>query len=261
MSYVTASATEVEYGRLFLRQPYYSIIIYHITMTKILSVEMKKVSLGALLAVFFVMSLGIGSQAAHAAVSTQMGIGSTGGDVTRLQTYLAANPELYPSGLITGYFGLLTQAGVQRFQAAQGIVSSGTPATTGYGRVGPMTMARLNQLMDLVGNQSSNIVPVVGAPSVQYGRNVATVTWSTNELTTGQVYFDTTTIRADEATGPNQRPYVSGTLVTDSTSQTGHSVTLTGLQPDTTYYVLVRAIDSDGNISITWPPTSFHTAQ
>ena len=229
-------------------------------MTQTLSVGEKNAAVGVLLALSIVLSLGVGSHLAQAAsISTQMSIGSRGADVTTLQTYLAANPDLYPSGLVTGYFGLLTQAGVQRFQAAQGIVSSGTPASTGYGRVGPMTLARLNQLMG--GNQASNIVPILGATNVQFGRNVATVTWTTNELTQGQLYVDTVSIRADEATGPGQRPYVSGTLTVDSTLSTSHSITLTGLQPNTTYYYLVRAIDSDGNISITWPPATFRTAQ
>lgn len=229
-------------------------------MTQTLSVGEKNAAVGVLLALSLVLSLGIGSHLAQAAsISTQMDIGATGADVTTLQTYLAANPELYPSGLVTGYYGLLTQAAVQRFQAAQGIVSSGTPVSTGYGRVGPTTLARLNQLMG--GNQASNIVPVLGATNVQFGRTVATVTWTTNELTQGQVYIDTTSIRADEATGPHQQPYISGALTLDSSMSTSHSVTITGLQPDTTYYYLVRAVDSDGNISITWPPISFHTAQ
>lgn len=229
-------------------------------MTQTLSVGEKNAAVGVLLALSIVLSLGVGSQLAQAAsISTQMGIGSTGADVRTLQTYLAANPELYPSGLITGYYGLLTQAAIQRFQAAQGIVSSGTPASTGYGRVGPTTLARLNQLMG--GNQASNIVPALGATNAQFGRNVATITWTTNEPTQGQLYVDTTSIRADEATGPHQMPYVSGTLTLDSTLSTSHSITLSGLQANTTYYYLVRAIDSDGNISITWPPATFHTTQ
>jgi peptidoglycan hydrolase-like protein with peptidoglycan-binding domain len=227
-------------------------------MTQTLSVGEKNALFGLLVSLFVVLSLGLGSGMAHAAtLSTQMSIGSTGGDVRSLQTYLATNADLYPEGLVTGYFGSLTQAAVQRFQAAQGIVSSGTPATTGYGRVGPATMARLNQLMGSTGDQA--IVPVLGSPHVQYGRTGATITWATNEPTKGQVYFDTIAIRADEATGPMQQPYVSGTLASDPALQTSHSITLSGLQPDTTYYYLVRAIDSDGNISITWPSISFHT--
>lgn len=225
---------------------------------------MRTASFGALVALslaLVVLSLGVGSYVAHAAVSTQMSIGSRGADVTRLQTYLAANPELYPEGLITGYFGLLTQAAVKRFQAAQGIVSSGSPATTGYGRVGPLTMARLNQLMDAGGTQSSNIVPLFTSFSIQVGRTTATTTWSTNEFTQGQVYVDTVAIRADEATGPHQLPFVSGTLVADTVLRTGHSVALSNLQPNTDYFYLVRAIDSDTNSSITWPSLTFRTAQ
>lgn len=229
-------------------------------MTQTISVGERNAFLGTLLALSLVLSLSIGSYMAHAAtLSAQMGIGSSGSNVTALQTYLAANPELYPSGLITGYFGALTQAAVQRFQTAQGIVSSGTPATTGYGRVGPMTLARLNQLMG--GEQASDIVPVLSMPTVQSGRTDATITWTTNELTQGQVYIDTASIRADEATGPHQQPYISGTVTQDSTMSNNHSVKFTGLQPNTTYYYLVRAIDRDGNISINWPPVSFHTTQ
>jgi peptidoglycan hydrolase-like protein with peptidoglycan-binding domain len=43
------------------------------------------------------------------------------------------------TGNATGYFGPLTQEAVQKWQAAHGIVSSGTPDTTGYGAVGPST--------------------------------------------------------------------------------------------------------------------------
>jgi peptidoglycan hydrolase-like protein with peptidoglycan-binding domain len=227
-------------------------------MTQTLSVGERNAVFALFLSLLVALSLTIGFTFAHAAsLSTQMGIGSTGGDVTSLQTYLAANPDLYPEGLVTGYFGSLTQAAIQRFQAAQSIVSSGTPATTGYGRVGPTTLARLNQLMGSTGNQA--IVPVLGNTDVQYGRTGATITWMTNEATQGQVFFDTVSIRADEATAPHQQPYISGTLASDTRMQASHAVTLSGLQPNTTYFYLVRAIDSDGNISITWPPVSFHT--
>lgn len=63
-----------------------------------------------------------------------------------LQKDLARDPSLYPEGLVTGYFGPLTLKAVQRFQTKYGIVSSGTSVTTGYGRVGPRTRAKLNEL-------------------------------------------------------------------------------------------------------------------
>ena len=70
--------------------------------------------------------------------------GSTGADVVQLQQYLIAQGDLAASN-DTGYFGPLTEAAVQKWQAAHGIVSSGTPDTTGYGVVGPKTLAALAQ--------------------------------------------------------------------------------------------------------------------
>jgi len=64
--------------------------------------------------------------------------GSRGAEVTALQQFLIAQ-GLLASDSATGYFGPLTQAAVQKFQSSQAIVSSGTPATTGYGSVGPKT--------------------------------------------------------------------------------------------------------------------------
>lgn len=65
--------------------------------------------------------------------------GMSGSDVTALQAFLAADSRIYPEATISGYFGILTQYAVQRFQSRHGLVTSGTPDTTGYGLVGPGT--------------------------------------------------------------------------------------------------------------------------
>lgn len=65
--------------------------------------------------------------------------GSTGIDVTRLQQFLAQDKSVYPEGTITGTYGPLTETAVKRFQVKNGIASSGTADTTGYGAVGPRT--------------------------------------------------------------------------------------------------------------------------
>lgn len=227
-------------------------------MKNILAARAGLVSTGTLLALFFVAS--IGAQLAHAAISTQMDIGSRGDGVTQVQTYLAKDPSIYPSGLITGYFGPLTQAAIKIFQTQQGIVSGGTPTTTGYGRVGPMTMARLNALMDSGQAVSLDMAPVLSVPVVRSGSTSATFSFSTNESTTGQVYYDTSPIIAAEATGPHQTPYVSGLLGLDPTGmQMSHSVSVSSLQRNTTYYFLVRVIDNAGNSTLTWPPVAFTT--
>ncbi len=69
----------------------------------------------------------------------QMRRGSRGASVSALQQFLVQQ-GVYSAGLITGYYGPATEAGVQRWQASYGIVSYGTPASTGYGRVGPSTL-------------------------------------------------------------------------------------------------------------------------
>lgn len=75
--------------------------------------------------------------------SNQLDIGDRGEDVSALQQTLTSLQHFsYPT--ITGYFGPVTQTAVQAFQAARGIVSAGTPESTGFGRVGPQTLAELN---------------------------------------------------------------------------------------------------------------------
>lgn len=196
---------------------------------------------------------------ASAAITTTLDIGQKGPQVTELQTYLSTNSNFYPSGLITGYFGSLTQGGVERFQTSYGIVSSGTPATTGYGRVGPTTMARINSLMNPGTQATWDAVPFLSSPTVVVGRDAATVTWTTNEATIGELYYSTFPIQSEEATGPNQQPYVSGSRVTSNGGyQTSHSIAITGLTPGTNYYFLTRVVDSGNNLSMTLP-TTFRT--
>lgn len=67
-------------------------------------------------------------------------------DVKRLQQLLNLDSETQvaktgdgSSGRETEVYGSRTEDAVRRFQVKHGIVSSGTPATTGYGRVGPKT--------------------------------------------------------------------------------------------------------------------------
>ncbi len=69
--------------------------------------------------------------------------GDEGSAVTQLQTFLASDPSVYPDAIISGYYGSLTQAAVQRWQAKYGVVAQGTPATTGFGVVGPRTLSAM----------------------------------------------------------------------------------------------------------------------
>lgn len=109
-------------------------------MTKAMTVLQSTATIGA--SVFalalLVLATMIPLYAGAALITQTLDVGDRNSSVTSLQQYLSTNSTYYPSGLVTGYFGQLTKAGVERFQTAHGIVSSGTPATTGYGRVGPL---------------------------------------------------------------------------------------------------------------------------
>ena len=221
------------------------------TMKKIL----KAIRFGSVMTAVALLTFSFfGAASADALITSSLSTGSSGSQVTELQTYLATNASIYPSGLITGYFGVLTEAAVQRFQAREGIVSSGTAATTGYGRVGPQTRARLNTLISLGGQGNWDTVPILSNLFITRATSTLTFSWNTNEPTQGQVFWDTATLRSDEASGPRQQPYVSGTQANDGIALgMSHNITVSGLQPNTLYNYLVRSIDSVGNMSMIWP--------
>jgi peptidoglycan hydrolase-like protein with peptidoglycan-binding domain len=76
--------------------------------------------------------------------SVNLRFGMQSSDVYRLQQLLATDNELYPEGIVSGYFGLLTLNAAQRFQLKYNVVSS--DQDTGYGLVGPKTRAKLQEI-------------------------------------------------------------------------------------------------------------------
>ena len=75
--------------------------------------------------------------------SVRLKVGAENSDVKQLQGILVRE-GVYPEGIVSGYFGSLTQKAVQSFQEKYGIAKSGE---VGYGEVGPNTRAKLNQLI------------------------------------------------------------------------------------------------------------------
>ena len=77
--------------------------------------------------------------------------GMRGEDVKCLQQFLKSQgPEIYPEGLVTGYFGPLTFSAVKRFQQKywQEILAPwGLTKDQPTGFVGPTTRAKINQLL------------------------------------------------------------------------------------------------------------------
>jgi len=115
--------------------------------------------------------------------------GDSGVEVSKLQTFLAQDKSVYPEGEVSGYYGALTEAAVQRWQASHGVVSSGTAATTGYGAVGPKTRAAMQGACSGSGTSSAALGvvsngtlarPLVATPEVGALPLQVTVTFSLN---------------------------------------------------------------------------------
>lgn len=145
--------------------------------------------------------------------------GATGDDVKQLQEFLKTVPGVYPEGLVTGYFGPLTKAAIQRFQEKQGIVNSGSSETTGFGVVGPRTISKINELIN-TGAGASGIVSPGLAPAGSTLPITPSVTGSAIPLTqtqTSATQAQTTSI------APTQS--VTTTSVSNTTSNTATTAT------------------------------------
>ena len=83
--------------------------------------------------------------------------GSRGDDVLQLQQFLVSHEALSPDGK-TGFFGPLTEAAVQKWQSAHGVVSSGSAESTGWGMVGSRTRMAILGICggDITPPQSTN---------------------------------------------------------------------------------------------------------
>jgi hypothetical protein len=79
----------------------------------------------------------------HTPITLGLDVGATNSQVSLLQAFLAKDASIYPEGRVTGHFGPLTQAAVEKFQLRYGLAKVGDAA---YGYVGPKTRAKINSL-------------------------------------------------------------------------------------------------------------------
>lgn len=84
------------------------------------------------------------AQLASPVFNADLAIGTENADVKRLQELLATDPEVYPEGKATGYYGSLTRAAVVKFQLKHGVISNASDV--GSGRIGPKTRAKLAEV-------------------------------------------------------------------------------------------------------------------
>ena len=120
--------------------------------------------------------------------------GATGDEVKKLQEFLKSYPDIYPEGLITGYFGLLTETAVKKLQKREGIEVIGS--------VGPKTLAKINALLsEEAGNSGAAASGLLTAPGIQ--KKIDTFeTAISSATTTGTSLAATTTpiISTDQTT-------------------------------------------------------------
>ncbi len=75
--------------------------------------------------------------------------GVSGDDVTQLQEFLKSDSEVYPEGIVSGYFGPLTERAIKKFQKKHGIESIGI--------VGPKTRKKLYELLEDGAGKSGHV--------------------------------------------------------------------------------------------------------
>lgn len=204
---------------------------------------------------------------AYNTVGTQIDFGEKNADVTNLQTFFKDNSAIYPEGLVTGYYGALSRSAVQRFQTQKDIVSSGSAATTGFGRVGPSTRDAINALINSGGWSGGISVstdtagPTFTAVNRSIARTSTTFTWSTNEIANAKVFYNTSPILMNEG-DINSVGFgaLNGISITnDGLARTSQQVTLSNLQPNTKYWYVIVSTDLSGNVSVFDPNSTFFT--
>lgn len=229
---------------------------YKRNIKNMIKINLKKVGLVSVSALLALLLVGVSG--ASAAITSNLGVGSKGSQVSELQGFLATNPMVYPQGLVTGYYGGLTQAAVQQFQLAYDISTVGT--------VGPVTRAKINSIQASTLGLDLSAPMIMYTPSVQVTNTSATINWSTNEYARGKVVYSTSPIvisNTFETTGVNFREpaIVNGILASnDATPRLSQNVMISNLTPNTTYYYMIMALDASNNVSLTLP-ASFHTNQ
>lgn len=217
-------------------------------MTKVLSVFEGTIVVvaGTFVASLLALAFVLPYNAEAAVITRQLDVGMSNPDVTSLQNFLAANSQIYPAGLVTGYYGPMTQTAVAQFQIAYGL-----PAV---GRVGPMTSALINSMMNS-GTAIDAAAPYMSNIQVVRTSGYGTVSWSTHEQTRGIVYYSANPVYTYEVSTALTNPVTSGSAIADQNLSTSHSITITGLQSGQVYYYVIHSTDPTGNVSITLPAT------
>jgi peptidoglycan hydrolase-like protein with peptidoglycan-binding domain len=114
-------------------------------------VQMLMAQIESLKAMSMKQSAQIEELRAELQLSKRLRRGDKGDEVKTLQEILATDPDIFPEGQVTGFFGPLTAKALRRFQEKAGLES--------VGEVGPRTLELLNKFLAQGGAGNSGKVP------------------------------------------------------------------------------------------------------
>ena len=204
--------------------------------------------------------------------------GTRGGEVENLQKFLSKHPDVYPEGLVTGYFGSLTEAAVKRFQEkyANEILKP-LGFIEGTGVVGNRTLEKLNEVAratpavpaipatPAVPGVSPAIPAVPATPALPATPAAATTTpvidttlptisnISANNITSsGAAIIWTTNEAADSQVEYGITMSYGNLTGLDASLVISHLVSLSNLQANTTYHYRVKSKDAAGNLAVSY---------
>ncbi len=103
-------------------------------------------------------------------IARNLGRGSSGDDVERLQMFLQKTGDLVASS--TGFFGPVTEQALQKWQARMQLATSGDPVSTGFGALGPKSR---EFLMAHCNGMATSTSAMPGAPVCFLRANKSTV--------------------------------------------------------------------------------------
>lgn len=191
---------------------------------------------------------------AYSLINSQLDMGERNVDVTSLQDFFAANPAIYPEGLVTGYFGTLTKASVLRFQSQYNLDQ--------VGRVGPLTRDKINTLISAGGWVTVDVAgPAFYNVNQMVGSNSRTFSFNTTENKTARIVYYTNLLMFNEGDiNSNGFGPIGGYSVASPNGMSStHTITLPNLQSNTVYYYTIIATDAAGNVSVFGPNNSFRS--
>lgn len=143
----------------------------------------------------------------------QLRIGMTSEEVKRLQEILATDPDIYPEGYITGYFGRLTEKAVKRLQKKMCLEEVGI--------VGPKTLWKINELLTEGAGASGKIPPgLLRAPGILKKLCAPITTTTTVPATSTTTTIPTTTTTTTSTTTTTTEPPTTTTTEVPTTTTT-----------------------------------------